>query len=264
MIALHKGEYTGDIIHSTYIEGSTITNTLYAVNKNNPEWHYHENLHICFVFEGGKAETRHQTSYSKKEGSIFFYHSEEKHRWISPLPVSKSANIEIEQGFLQKYNLTEAAIKNAILSNINAKALILKIQNELLVKGNHNHINLQTLLLELVSHQKQKTYTEQPRWVILLNQLLNDSWNESISLQEIAIQVGAHPVTISKNFRKYFHCNLGEYRRKLKIEKSIDLIKNTQLSLSEIAFHCGFTDQSHFIRNFKELTGFLPKDYRKF
>lgn len=100
--------------------------------------------------------------------------------------------------------------------------------------------------------------------MILLKQLLHDKWNEVLSLQEIAGLVGAHPVTISKNFRKYFHCTLGTYQRRLKIEKSIDLIKNSTLSLSEIAFYCGFTDQSHFIRNFKELTGFLPKDYRKF
>ncbi|MDH7447042.1 AraC family transcriptional regulator [Aquimarina sp. 2201CG14-23] len=264
MIVLNKGEYTGDIMHSSYVDGSTITNTLYAINKNNPEWHYHENLHICFVFEGGKAETRHQTSYSKKEGSIFFYHSEEKHRWISPLPISKSANIEIERSFLKQYDLTEKDIKKSILTNVNAKALILKMQKELLHKDQFNYLHLQTLLLELVSYQKEKDYSYHPKWVIQLNQLLHDNWNENISLNEIGIQVGAHPVTISKNFRKYFYCNLGEYRRKLKIEKSIDLIKNTVLSLSEIAFYCGFTDQSHFIRTFKLHTGFLPKEYRNF
>ncbi|WP_299439964.1 AraC family transcriptional regulator [uncultured Aquimarina sp.] len=264
MIVLNKGEYTGDIIYSAQVEGSTITNTLYSENKNNPEWHYHENLHICFVFEGGKAETKHQTIYSKKEGSLFFYHSEERHKWISPLPVSKSANIEIERSFLLEYGLTEEDIKKAILTNVNAKALILKMQKELLYEDQYDYLHLQTLLLELVSYQKQKINTYQPMWAKQLNQLLHDSWNETISLQEIALQVGAHPVTISKNFRKYFHCNLGEYRRKLKIKKSIDLIKNTSLSLSEIAFYCGFTDQSHFIRNFKQLTGFLPKDYRRF
>jgi len=147
---------------------------------------------------------------------------------------------------------------------VNAKALILKMQKELLYQDQYDYLHLQTLLLELVSYQKQKVNTYQPMWAKQLNQLLHDNWNETISLQEMAKQVGAHPVTISKNFRKYFNYNLGEYRRKLKIEKSIDLIKNTSLSLSEIAFHCGFTDQSHFIRNFKQLTGFLPKDYRRF
>ena len=264
MTVLNKGEYTGEIINKLQIEGSMISNTLYSTLENNPEWHYHENLHICFVFEGGKAETKHQTTYSKKEGSLFFYHAEEHHRWISPTPTSKSANIEIERSFLNTYNLSEDDIKTAITTNASAKALILKMQKELLQPDQNKFLHLQTLLLELVAYQTQKTYAIKPQWVILLKQLLHDCWNEVLSLKEIAIQVGAHPVTISKHFRKYFNCTLGEYQRKLKIENSIDLIKNTSLSLSEIAFYCGFTDQSHFIRNFKQLTGFLPKDYRKF
>lgn len=264
MIVLNKGEYTGEVVHKVNIDGSTVTNTLYSSRKNNPEWHYHENLHICFVFEGGKAETKHQTIYSKKEGSIFFYHAEEQHRWISPGPISKSANIEIEQSFLKKYDVTAQGIKEAIATNVNAKALILKMQKELVGIPANNYVQLQTLLLELISYQKEHVYKTKPQWVILLQQLLHDKWNEELSLQEISILVGAHPVTISKNFRKYFHCTMGTYRRRLKIEKSIDLIKNPEVSLSEIAFYCGFTDQSHFIRNFKELTGFLPKDYRKF
>lgn len=264
MIVLNKGEYTGEVIYKKHIDGSTITNTLYSTRKNNPDWHYHENLHICFVFEGGKAETKQQTTYSKKEGSLFFYNAEERHRWITPHPTSKSANIEIEHAFLTKYDLTAQDIKEAVETNVSAKALILKMQHELLHLDTHNYLQLQVLLLELVSHQKQKVYKNEPRWVVLLKQLLHDKWNEVLSLQEIAIHVGAHPVTISKNFRRYFHCTLGEYQRKLKIEKSIDLIKNQALSLSEIAFYCGFTDQSHFIRNFKQLTGFLPKVYRKF
>jgi AraC family transcriptional regulator len=83
-------------------------------------------------------------------------------------------------------------------------------------------------------------------------------------LQEIALIIGVHPVTISKFFRKYFSCTLGEYQRKIKIEKSIQLIKESKLSLTEIAFLCGFTDQSHFTRNFKNMTGFLPKKFQQF
>ncbi|WP_103070438.1 helix-turn-helix domain-containing protein [Aquimarina sediminis] len=264
MTFLNQGEYTGEIIQSHHIDDSIITNTIYTKRKSNPNWHYHENLHICFVYEGGKAQTKHQTTYSKKDGSVFFYHAEELHRWISPTPTSRSANIEIGRSFLKKYNFTEQDIKKAIDTNVNTKAIILRIQKELLCSTHINHVHLQCLLLELVSCQKQKKYLSTPRWVVLLHELLHEKWNEVVSLEEISKYVGAHPVTVSKNFRKYFHCTLGEYRRKLKVEKTIDLIKNTSLSLSEIAFLCGFTDQSHFTRNFKKHTGFLPRDYRKF
>jgi AraC family transcriptional regulator len=51
--------------------------------------------------------------------------------------------------------------------------------------------------------------------------------------------------------------------RRLKIEKSLYLLKDSSFSLTEIAAECGFSDQSHFIRTFKQLTGFLPNSYKK-
>ncbi|MFV8347795.1 AraC family transcriptional regulator [Flavobacterium sp. ZB4P13] len=33
-------------------------------------------------------------------------------------------------------------------------------------------------------------------------------------------------------------------------------------SLTDISFECGFADQSHFIRTFKQQTGFLPKKFQ--
>jgi AraC family transcriptional regulator len=41
------------------------------------------------------------------------------------------------------------------------------------------------------------------------------------------------------------------------------MLKNTRLSLTEIAYTCGFADQGHFTRTFKAATGFLPKTFRK-
>lgn len=264
MLQLNKGEYTGEIISNINIDGSILTTTHYSNKKSNSNWHYHENLHICFVFQGGRADKRNDTLYTEKSVSIFFYHSEEKHRWISPNPISKSANIEINNTFLKEYNLSEFDIKKSIEGNVDAKALILKMQQEMLFNDATSRASIKSLLLELVNHSSKPQSEYIPQWVINLEELIHENWNQPMSLSNLATNIGVHPVTISKYFRKYFSCTLGEYQRKLKIDKSIELIKNTSMTLTEIAFHCGFTDQSHFIRNFKQMTGFLPKHFRKF
>jgi len=51
--------------------------------------------------------------------------------------------------------------------------------------------------------------------------------------------------------------------RRVKIDKSLHLIKQQHATLTEIALRCGFADQSHFIRTFKAATGFLPKEFKK-
>ena len=264
MEKLNSGEYSGKIVQRLNIDDSIITNTLYSSKQNIPEWHYHENLHICFVFQGGKAETAHNTKYTEPNGSIFFYHAEEKHRWISPQPVSKSANIEIGREFLKKYNFSELDIKEALKKRVNSKSLILKIQNDMVANDIDSASSIHSLLLELITNPEISSFKDTPKWVIQLRELLHDNWSQELSLEELAKIVQVHPVTISKYFRKYFSCTLGEYKRMLKVEKSIDFIKDFDKSLFEIAYDCNFSDQSHFIRNFKKTTGFLPKDFRDF
>ena len=262
MFSLTKGKYTGKIVSSLNIDGSIVSTTHYLAEESNCDWHYHENPHISFVFQGGESVTQNRKSEKQYLSGIFFYHSGERHRWISPEPVSKSANIELGNDFLKKFGLNETGVGKAIIDNLDAKFLLLKMQQEMLADGRESFVAIQTLLLELVTSSKVSFKGTAPKWVYILSDLLNDKWNESVTLSELSLAADVHPVTISKYFRKYFSCTLGEYLRKLKIEKSIPLIKNSEESLTEIAFHCGFADQSHFIRNFKQMTGFLPKEFR--
>nr|WP_314896733.1 AraC family transcriptional regulator [uncultured Flavobacterium sp.] len=57
--------------------------------------------------------------------------------------------------------------------------------------------------------------------------------------------------------------SFGEYIRKLRIEKAIQLMQSSQYSLSEIAYLTGFSDQSHFNRIFKKHSGKTPTAYKK-
>ena len=263
MLRLAEGEYTGTIVRKADIDGAIVSTSI-LTQASNTAWHCHENLHLCFVFEGGKAETQRQTQFTQKGGSVFFYHSGEVHRWITPQTVSKSANIEISAGFLRQYEMEESNIRKSVFDNVGARSLILKMQKELLDDHCDFQLNLKSLLLELLCWSPPSQTRDKPRWVAQLEGLLRDKWNQKLTLAQIADTIGVHPVTISKSFRKYFFTTLGEYRRKLKIDQSISLIKESEMSLSEIAVYCGFADQSHFIRNFRDLTGFLPKHFRHF
>jgi AraC family transcriptional regulator len=55
---------------------------------------------------------------------------------------------------------------------------------------------------------------------------------------------------------------LGDYIRQIKIDKALKLIRSNKLSLTAVAYECGFTDQAHFIKTFYLVTGMLPKQYR--
>jgi AraC-like DNA-binding protein len=48
-----------------------------------------------------------------------------------------------------------------------------------------------------------------------------------------------------------------------KMEHSADLLTGTFLSVKQIRFNAGFSDESHFVRDFKKIYGMTPTEYRK-
>jgi AraC family transcriptional regulator len=121
---------------------------------------------------------------------------------------------------------------------------------------------IELLLLRLIATAGRRVTEQQPAWVSLLNAYLHEHTDAPTSLAGLATLAGLHPVTLSRQFPRYFSCTLGEYKRKLKIERSLSLIKKTGTSLTDVAYDCGFYDQVHFTRNFKALNGILPKAFR--
>jgi len=64
-------------------------------------------------------------------------------------------------------------------------------------------------------------------------------------------------------FRKSFGYCFQNYLCIYRIEKSKPLLKNTSLSISEIALLVGFNNLSYFCKKFKEYTLMSPKEYRQ-
>jgi hypothetical protein len=105
-----------------------------------------------------------------------------------------------------------------------------------------------------------------PEWAKELKEIIQDQidTNLTLSLKEISSSLDVHPSYLSREFSKYFdNLSFGDYIRKLRIERAIELLKSSTHSLAEIAYLTGFSDQSHFNRIFKKHMGKSPSLFRK-
>ncbi|MBV9959039.1 MAG: helix-turn-helix transcriptional regulator [Acidobacteria bacterium] len=265
MLALGKGAYLGKVLDLSQADGLLAGVTSYREGDGAGLMHYHENSHLSFVLRGGGVEKRRSTEYERLPGQLMFFHAGEWHQSVNKLFPARNINLEIEAAFLRQHGLTEADVNLSVLKNLHAKFIMLKVYKELLTADEFSASSIKLLLLDLLSGVKGKAEASKapPLWVGLVKELLHDRWNEQLSLADLSAATGVHCVTISRYFPKYFSCTFGEYMRRLKIEKSLELIRANTDSLTGIAHACGFSDQSHFTRTFKQQTGFLPHQYAR-
>lgn len=130
----------------------------------------------------------------------------------------------------------------------------------------HTQNPIENLLLDVYQKFLKKKSGKVPGWAKELKEIIQDQidTNLTLSLREISQSLNVHPSYLSREFSKYFDdLSFGDYIRKLRIEKAIQLFDNPAHSLAEIAYLTGFSDQSHFSRIFKQHTGLNPSEFRK-
>ena len=132
----------------------------------------------------------------------------------------------------------------------------------------HTQNPVENLLLDVYKKfMKQKPGSAKiPAWAKELKEIIQDQidTNLTLNLKQVSQSLNVHPTYLSREFSKYFDdMSFGDYIRKLRIEKAVQLLDNSDHSLAEIAYLTGFSDQSHFNRIFKKYIGKNPSAFRK-
>jgi hypothetical protein len=123
-------------------------------------------------------------------------------------------------------------------------------------------------MLLQVYHQylKKKKGKKAPAWARALKEMIQDQLdtNMTLSLQQASEELEINPAYLSREFSKHFdNLTFGEYMRKARIDKAIQLMEEGSYTMTDISYLTGFSDQSHFNRTFKRLTGCSPLAYKK-
>ncbi len=91
---------------------------------------------------------------------------------------------------------------------------------------------------------------------------LNNNYNKSVNVYELAKGAGMAYSHFAELFKKEFGMTLTSYLNRFRVEKAKQLIKETDLPLSEIMTKVGFNTEQHFFSQFKRFTGVTPKSLR--
>ena len=263
MQCFEKGRYLGITEQPIEFEGNLMMVNSY-LDCPDSDWHYHENSFFTFVLDGGCLESRKGASHATRPGDLLYFEKGIVHKNSHYTHYSRNFNLELSDKWLSDHSIQFNIDPSAFaLRKCDFRFLFIQLYEEFLKQDSASSISVNSILLRIMGVKAHQINRGTPSWVPRIKEYLLDNWDTNFSLKELSDNLGIHPVTISKNFARYFGSTMGEYIRKYRVEKGVYMIRTTDLNLTDIALTCGFADQSHFIRTFKKYTGTLPLHYRK-
>lgn len=98
--------------------------------------------------------------------------------------------------------------------------------------------------------------------VYTIRQYILDNMEQNFSAKELAQKVGLNDSKLRTEFKRIFGISLNEFSRKEKMNHAKSLLKNTEITIYEIAEKIGYKNATHFSAAFKKYVGVTPKKYR--
>lgn len=226
--------------------------------------HEHQNSHLVMCF-GGEIETHSgQESFLQTEKSFAYVPAFVTHSNIFR-GNARTFQITLNE---EDFGITPRQTKSKSFPRLHHSAsLMVSLFHEFKFPDNYSRLMLHSLVTELLVSIHRDADSPgasdcRTPWLLQVRDLLHEELSETLRLDCIAAKIGVHPAHLTKAFRKHFGQSIGQYVRRLRIERARHLLESSDLSIGEIALATGFVDQCHFTRTFKGQTGRTPYSYR--
>lgn len=254
-------------LRKTSLPGVVLTEGLHPAGTSIP-WHWHEGASICLVLDGAFVEYSRGVALDCRPSSLKFTPAGEKH-WnrfhladvrglLVEIDVARHASIAPFEHALARSRHFDRGPELQLARRLYAEFRSADTAAPLAVEG---------LLLELVALVARgdgaELKLETPAWARRAYDLLEAGYVESLSLAPIAREVGVHPATLARGFRRAYGCTIGEMQRQLRLDFAARQLALTDLPLASVAQQAGFFDQSHFTNAFRRRFGTTPMRYRR-
>lgn len=250
--------------------------------------HFHNYLEIGFCYEGqgrmllGEEEVR----FSGREFSVI--PPNYPHTTDSDLgTVSRWEYLFVDvEGFLRSF-LDTPVRADKVIQRIYSKALfleenqspsisakILKIMN-IMRDGEEFYLEeakgiLASLLVEIarLNRRSEEERVEEEKgkltnMITRVQDFVSYHYMEDIKVEDLAKSCHISETHFRRVFTSYMKMSPLEYINTVRINTACELLQKTDEPVADIAHKCGFTTNSTFNRNFKQLMGVTPVEWRK-
>jgi AraC-like DNA-binding protein len=254
------------------------------------QWHFHPELELTLVQSGGTHRWIGDKITPLKNGDLTFLGSNLPHDYRNevipgkPFRKVKALNVQFHPQFLGRNWLARAEM-------IPIKRLFERAESGIQVMGSTRERvasamakmiqahGLKRLILlmqilddlacsdDLVSISSPgftpEIHISESERMGLVSAYIQENISKPIYLADVAKHIGVSEVTFSHYFRSRTGKTFPSYLNELRIARVCRMLAETDETVSQIAWACGFDSMANFLKHFKRIHGCTPREYRQ-
>ncbi|KKO54914.1 AraC family transcriptional regulator [Paenibacillus sp. DMB20] len=208
--------------------------------------------------------------------ALVFYQADEENPWVYSWFGFRGLHAK---SLLQQAGLTAefpvfrtAPIGNPLLDRINPAGYFEHFHDDLVAVREERGRDalslsiLYRLMAELIRCAPEavtpRTSCSKESYVRQAIEYIENHYSQKISVQDIARFVGLDRTYLSGLFKSQFGLSLQAFLLEYRMNRAVDLLRNKELTVSDVSRSVGYTDPFLFSKMFKKVTGLSPRNAR--
>jgi AraC family transcriptional regulator len=259
------GKFVGAPVRARAFEGVSLAENTYAAGLRVAA-HAHDAPLLSLVLQGSATEEIGTRSREVGVHCLLYTpaHETHGHRFLTP---GRWLNIQFTPDWFARVGAGEAILPTAPqLVRGAAVNWASRLGAELREPDSVSRFAIEGALLLLVSDLSRLPKLgepRRPRWLSVVEDAIGASGTELPTVADLAALAGVHASHLLRTFRRHHGTTVANYARRRRVERARAEIATSTRPLSVIALECGFADQSHFTRVFRQAFGETPGRYAR-
>jgi AraC family transcriptional regulator len=226
--------------------------------------HTHEHAHFCLVVRGECETTTVNHDGRCGTSSLLFHPAGTTHedRFVSRS--GACIMVSLSRAVLDALGDPPLASSSITIDGEEVGFPGMRMLCELHRPDRFSHLVLEGLVLELLSRAlaRQPRLDGAPPWLGRAQEFLRDHSSGPLRVSDVARAAEVHPVHLARVFRERLGLSPGEYLRRVRVRRALELMGATGDGLAVIAYRAGFCDQSELTKAFRREIGTTPSRQR--
>ena len=122
------------------------------------------------------------------------------------------------------------------------------------------------IMIEMLSEYayliRDYSWSGYPEAIKTVRFIVDSRYKEHLTLDDLCRSAGLSKSYLSRLFKRVMGKSIFEYINEVRVSKSLLLLKNPQITISQASLECGFEDQAYYTRIFKRIKGVTPTEWR--